>query len=254
MTEVAQPGGSALDNVLEAAASAWAPSSFLARLRPTTLDRLLVLGSVQTYGAGERIITEGHEDSTVQLLLTSYAKVTGRRPDGGEALLAVRVGGDLVGEFAAIDESDRRVRMATVTACGREPLVALGVEAEPFHETLAAYDLPAQRHLMAAVVEKTRAASRRRVDNTTPNTRIRLARALLELGRTCGDCGFGESVLIRAPLTQLELGTLVGVSRATAERALKELRDARLVDTSGRYPIIRDAAALAKVAGVDSLI
>ncbi|MEV6827780.1 Crp/Fnr family transcriptional regulator [Amycolatopsis sp. NPDC051102] len=251
---MAQPGGSALDVLLEKAASTWAPTSFLARLQRTTLERLLELGSVRTYSAGERIITEGHEDSTVFMLLTSFAKVTGRRADGGEALLAIRVGGDLVGEFAAIDEGARQGRMATVTACGREPVVALGVEAEPFHETLAAHDLPAQRHLMAVVVEKTRAASRRRVDNATPNTKVRFARALLELGRTCGEGGFGGSVRIRAPLTQLELGTLVGVSKATAERALKELREARLVDTSEKYPVIRDVAALAKLARVDAII
>ncbi|MEV5713506.1 Crp/Fnr family transcriptional regulator [Amycolatopsis mediterranei] len=254
MTKVVQPGKSAIDGVVEAARATWAPSSFLARLQRTTLDRLLDLGEVQTYSAGERIITEGDGDSAVHLLLTSYAKVTGRRLDGGEALLAIRVGGDLVGEFAAIDEGDKQLRMATVTACGRDPVVALGVEADPFHETLAAQDLPAQRHLMAAVVEKTRAASRQRVDNATPNTRIRLARALLELARTCGDGGLGHSVRIRAPLTQLELGTLVGVSKATAERALRELREARLVDTSEKYPIIRDVKELAKLALVDAII
>ncbi|MFJ7216949.1 Crp/Fnr family transcriptional regulator [Amycolatopsis sp. NPDC098790] len=205
---------------------------------------------MQTYSSGERIITEGHEASTVYLLLTSFAKVTGRRADGGEALLAIRVGGGLVGEFAAIDEGARQVRMATVTACGRKPVVVLGVEAEHFHGTLAAHDLPAQRHLMAAVVEKTRAASRRRVDNAT----VRFAKAPLELSRTCGDGGFGGCVRIRVPLTHLELGTLVGVSKATAERALKELREARLVDTREKYPVIREIAALAKLAGVDAII
>ncbi|MGH4010856.1 MAG: helix-turn-helix domain-containing protein [Pseudonocardiaceae bacterium] len=54
--------------------------------------------------------------------------------------------------------------------------------------------------------------------------------------------------MIGLDLTQVELGSLVGVTRPTAERALRELRVAGLVDTGGRRLIVRDEQGLRAVA------
>ncbi|MDX3850432.1 cyclic nucleotide-binding domain-containing protein [Streptomyces sp. AK02-01A] len=48
-------------------------------------------------------------------MLDGVVKATGRTEDGRDALLAVRMDGDLVGELASMDA---RPRSATVTTCG----------------------------------------------------------------------------------------------------------------------------------------
>ncbi|MEK8170702.1 cyclic nucleotide-binding domain-containing protein [Streptomyces sp. M19] len=65
---------------------------------------------------------EAEESTFVLILLDGVVKATGRTHDNRDALLAVRMGGDLVGEFAAVDG---RPRSATVTTCG--PVVARAV-------------------------------------------------------------------------------------------------------------------------------
>jgi Mn-dependent DtxR family transcriptional regulator len=54
--------------------------------------------------------------------------------------------------------------------------------------------------------------------------------------------------VIGLDITQVELGSLVGVTRPTAERALRELRVAGLVDTGGRRLIVLDQQGLRAVA------
>lgn len=94
---------------------AWPPGTLLAGLSESVRQRLLGLGAKQQYAdPGRVLLREGERTSSVYLLLANVVKVTGAT-DGGEALLAIRVGGDLVGELAALDD---RPRLATVTTAG----------------------------------------------------------------------------------------------------------------------------------------
>ncbi|MFD8499443.1 Crp/Fnr family transcriptional regulator [Amycolatopsis sp. NPDC059657] len=246
MPNVLRVGGSEFDQYLATAMGDWSTASFLSELCPRTLTRLIAAGEVHNFSAGERLIIEGEQDKSVYLLLGSYVKVVARFAGKGEALLAIRVGGDVVGEQAVLDGSPRS---ATVVACGRKPVVAVRVEAAPF-EAILAEDVQAMRRLVASVSLKLRAANRKRIDYTAMRAPERLARALVELAKTCGRPTGTGGVLIHANLTQLELGTLVGVQRAAAERALAELRKDHLIEP-GRHPIIPDLAALRARAGLD---
>lgn len=226
----------------------WPPSSFLALLPTEFLKALLAAGELASFAADEVLIDEGAVDDDVFLLLSSYVKVTGRAGKH-DALLAIRGAGDLVGEFAAIDGDPRS---ATVRACGRRPVVASRLSAESFWAVVAR-DQTSAKLVASVLARKARASNRRRVDYTGVAPAARVARLVRELIELYG-IDVGASVVIGLDLTQLELGSFVGVTRATAERALRQLRESGLLETGGRRLVVCDQAGLDDVAaGLRSL-
>lgn len=204
------------------------------------MRELISAGRIVEFEAGETLIAEGDCDTSVYILLSSFVKITARLNDGvGEALLAVRFGGDVVGELAA---TDGRTRSATVKACGRAPVITTNLDRSALTGVLA-QDPDGMLIFAATISEKLRSATRRRVDYTGCTTRVRLARVLVELAAVRGET-IGKGTIIGVDLTQLELGTLVGVKQAAAERAMRDLRVAGLIDTNGRRPLVRDMVSL----------
>jgi CRP/FNR family cyclic AMP-dependent transcriptional regulator len=225
----------------------WPGNSFLARLPEPALGDLLGAGRAVRYGKGRRLIEEGDDATEVFLLLSAGVKVTAELGGGRQALLAVRLGGDVVGELSG---ADGETRLATVTACGREPVIAVVVQRADFDKLLDNHH-EARKAFDAAVSRKLRTATRRRIDFAGYTSEIRLARALAELADDYGRQVAERGTVIRINLTQIELGTLVGVSEATAQRSLRTLRQHGLVRIDGRRPIIPDLAAL-RAAGEES--
>ena len=218
----------------------WPGNSFLAGLSESVIEDLLEAGRVLRFGKGRRLIEENDSATEVFLLLSAGVKVTADLGGGRQALLAVRLGGDVVGELAGVD-GERR--LATVTACGREPVIAAVLKRTDFDAVLERHP-EAQRALSAVVSRKFRTATRRRVDFAGATSEIRLARALAELAEDYGRPIPEHGTVIRINLTQIELGTLVGVSEATAQRSLRMLRERNLVALDGRRPIVPDLDAL----------
>jgi CRP/FNR family transcriptional regulator, cyclic AMP receptor protein len=198
------------------------------------------------FRAGEELIQEGAIGTDAYFLLSSYVKVTAQLRDGGTALLAVRVGGDVVGEVAATDP-DRR--LATVRACGLEPVYALELAREDFTRVMSTHPDSLLR-LTQMVSRKLRTATRRRVDFTGCTALVCMARVLVELADDYG-VPTGNGIVIGIDLTQLELGTLIGFQVSSAQRSLRELRRQGLVNTRNRRPIIRDISALRRLAALE---
>jgi CRP/FNR family cyclic AMP-dependent transcriptional regulator len=222
----------------------WPESSFLAGIADDVMSDFLLSGVIVRFSPRELLMEEGGRGTEVYLLLSACTKVTARLDRGGDALMAVRVSGDIVGELAVAADGER---VATVRVCGRDAAVCICLGAEEFARLLHRHP-EASLRLTAAVSRKLRTATRRRVDYTGCAPHVRLARALLELADDYGQAISRTGVMVSVNLTQVELGTLVGVSEITAQRALRALRDDGLVVTDGRRPIVRDVAALRTLA------
>lgn len=222
----------------------WPPRSFLANTE--ALDAFTAVGTIRCYEPGDYLIREGSPESSVHLLLSACVKVTAQLGEDRYSLLGVRVGGDVVGELSALDGMPP---VATVRACGQSPTVAIVLSQAKFAQVLVEHPWEAMR-LSATMAAKLRTATRRRVDFTGFTPRIRLARALVDMAEDHGHRVAGPNIVIGVNLTQVEMGTLIGVSEATAQRALRDLRRDGLVVTDGRRPIIRDIEALRRAAGL----
>jgi CRP/FNR family transcriptional regulator, cyclic AMP receptor protein len=77
----------------------WPQGSFLAQLSMGDLEGFLGSGRLRSFPRDATLIEEGGLDSHVYLLLSSCVKITARLPAQAEALLAVRVGGNVVGNW-----------------------------------------------------------------------------------------------------------------------------------------------------------
>ncbi|WP_419723948.1 Crp/Fnr family transcriptional regulator [Streptomyces pratensis] len=213
----------------------------LGSLAAPARGRLLALGAARRYGAGRVLMREGERTGFVLVLLHGVVKATGRTPDGRDALLAVRMGGDLVGEFAAADGGPRS---ATVTTCGAVVARAVGRDA---FLACTRDDSGIAHAVNAAVVAKLRAANTHRVDFTGCDAPTRLARVLHQIVMTHGERS-GAGAVIPWPITQPELATLAGAAEPTVQKALRRLRETGVVFTGYRTVRVEDLDRLRSIA------
>ncbi|EWC59508.1 transcriptional regulator with cyclic nucleotide-binding domain [Actinokineospora spheciospongiae] len=231
-----------------AVAGRWLPGTFLARLGPVA-PALLDLGRSRVLGAGERLITQGDDNTSVFLLESAdrdsaaCVKVTATTPNGTESLLGIRLAGDIVGELAALRDDGRR--SATVTTCTET--VVHAVTHERFLGFLRAEPV-AWEALSRVLADRLDWANRRRLDFGGYVVRVRLARVLLELAERHGHGAVG-GIALGVKLSQAELGRLIGAGADAAAGAVAELRRAGVLSTEYQRPTITDLAGLRELAG-----
>ncbi len=221
------------------AAAYWPPAGLLGRVGEADRGILLGLGHGVVYSAGQITIRESDTSDFALLLLGGTVKVTARAQDGREALLAVRMAGDLVGELAGIDGQPR---IGTVTACGR--VLARYILRSELVECTKQHPAVGLA-LNASVVAKLRTATGRIIDFTGCDVLGRLARILHHLAVTYGRPGRNQAQL---PLSQPEMATLVGAAESSIHKALRALRESGAVVTGYRRITILDLDHLARIA------
>lgn len=220
----------------------WPDRSLLAVLSEPAREELLSLGAELTLGSGEVLLTEGAFDRHLYVILSGFAKVTATAENGQESLLAVRVGGDCVGEMAALDGAPRS---AGVVACG--PLRARVISPGALHGLMMRRPEVAMA-LTRIVADRLRWANRRRLEFRGYSVKIRLARLLLELAVAYGRQERGGGRVIGFQLTQPELAALTGAAETTVHKGLRQLRDDGLLGTGYRTTTLHDLSRLARVA------
>jgi CRP-like cAMP-binding protein len=223
--------------------AAWSTGSFMDRIASTTRRELLALGVTRTVSAGRRLLTEGALDTHVEVIRRGFVKVTAT-VDGAETLLAIRLPGDLVGEFAAVTGQGRT---ATVTACG--DVVSTVIRQADFLAYLGGHPTVAAQ-VTATVGERLRWANTRRADFAAYPVHVRLARVLADIATHCGRADDDELV-IGVDLSQAELATLVGAAADTTQRALRTLRARKLIRTGYRRIAVLDLPGLQALASPD---
>jgi CRP-like cAMP-binding protein len=221
--------------------SRWPDETLLGRLSEPARASLVRLGARKAFPPGEVILRQGESESTVYLLLSGYVKVVGNEA-GREPLLAIRVGGDLVGEMAALSG---RPRSATVTACTATSARAIaGTDLRPFLSECPEVAIEVAR----MISERLQWANERRIDFAALPPRTRVSRVLLTLADTYGrDTCEGRDLGVR--LIQGEVASLAGVKLTTAEKALRGLQRRGVVRLGYRKIVVADMPGLRAAAG-----
>jgi CRP-like cAMP-binding protein len=193
------------------------------------------LGRTTVYPPGTVMCVEGDPNTHVFVLVDGWVKIVGVTSDGHELTLALRGRGDTVGEVAG---ETTGYRNATVQAVGT--VRALVVPYERFSSFLDAHDGADRAYRRMVTRRWNDAESMLRARSVTSGAQ-RLAGLLLELA---------DSELQTAmTLTQEELASLTGASRATVTRALSNWRRRGIIRTGQRDITITDPEALRKIAG-----
>lgn len=218
----------------------WPESSVVGALAPPARELLLSVGGPVHYKAGRVLMREAEKSSFVVILLDGVVKVTSVSKDGQDVLLAIRMGGDLIGEYAALDGLPRS---ATVTACG--PVQARLLNREEFLGCLRR-DPRIDQAVKASVVGQLRMAVSYRVDFTGCDVATRVARVLYQYAKSHGH-HVGDSMLIDWPITQQELASLCGAAEPTVHKALRDLRLAGVISTGYRSVRVEDFVELHRI-------
>ncbi|MGW0435782.1 Crp/Fnr family transcriptional regulator [Micromonospora sp. NPDC003197] len=223
----------------------WPYGTLLGRLTEPSLAELLTLGTARRVDADETLLREGDQDSHLVLICQGLAKVTVTTGDGRTALLAIRVGGDLVGEMSALNN---KPRSATVTTCS--PALVRVIHMRQFKPFLAAHP-DAAVELAAMVADRLRQSNRHRIDFMSYPVSTRVARIIAAIARTHGR-RTPNGLVIDVRLTQPELATICGAAETTVQKALRELRSDGLIDTDYRRITVRDLTGLLAMAQLES--
>jgi CRP-like cAMP-binding protein len=217
----------------------WPEDSFVRQLPDAERAALLDVGTPLRFEDDQILLVQGDAGDFLYVLTSGLVKVIVSAVSGAQTTVAIRSRGDLVGEFALLDNKPR-----TATALAAGPVTALKIGGAAFL-AIAGRSPAAQAAVTRYLLDKMRASTERRAADRVWDARERIAQVLYDLGRKHAQPD--SDGLIRIPITQSELGDLAGVAVSTAERVLKDLRRQGAVSTRYREITIRDMAYLDSV-------
>jgi CRP-like cAMP-binding protein len=199
----------------------------------------------RTFPSGGVLCTQGEPTTHVFILQSGWVKIITVTHEGREVLEALRGGGEVVGEIAG---QLTGYRTATVQAIGMVRALLIG--AESFGAFLDVHPLAAQAYRQA-MAEVQHVAYEKQRSRAMLSGAQRLAGLLLDLTEQPGQVNWGTSATALL-LSQEELASLIGASRATVTRALQVWRSRHIIGTDPRHIEILDRARLLQIARRDS--
>jgi CRP/FNR family transcriptional regulator, cyclic AMP receptor protein len=211
-------------------------------LTPDERRALQALGGARKYAPGAIMCMEGDPATHVFILLGGWVKVISETENGAQAVLALRGDGDIVGETAG--ETGQR-RNATMRAIGAVHALIVGYER--FSSFLDTHP-GANRAYRRVVTRRWSDADTMLRKRTVTSGGQRFAGLILDLAGRYGSRA-GGAIELALPLSQEELASLAGTSRATVARALANWRERGFIRTGQHRITVIDTAALQRVAG-----
>ena len=203
---------------------------------------LMALGRDKKYPPGTTLCVEGDPATHVFVLLDGWVKILSVTDDGHENVLALLGGGDIAGETAGATTGHRN---ATMQAIGTVHALIVGYDRfGSFLDTHAGADrayrrMMTQRWSDVGIVLRTRAVT---------SGAQRLAGLLLDLAGQHGSRA-GGAIEVALPLSQEELASMTGTSRATVTRALSNWRKRGFIRTGQCRITIIEPLGLRQAAG-----
>lgn len=195
------------------------------------VQRVLTIARRRRFARGEVVFHEGDPADSLHLIERGRFAVRVTTPLGDAALLTLRGPGEAFGELALVS--------------GREATRAATVESLDAGETRAVYrrefDALRREHphvgevLLAVLADEVRRTNALLLDAYYAGADARVRRRLLDLAAT------GDGVV---RLTQQDLASLAGTSRATVNRVLRDEQRRGTLELTRGTTVVRDPDAL----------
>jgi CRP-like cAMP-binding protein len=212
----------------------------LADVPAASVRRVFEIARRRTFGRGEIVFHEGDPADALHFVQKGRFAMRCRTMLGDDALLAICGPGDAFGELALVSDAPR-----SATAYALEASETLCVIRGAFEELRAAH--PAVDRMLVTIL----AAELTRMNALLTeayyvSAEKRVLRRLLELARVYGE----EGAEVEIPLTQEQLASLAGTSRATVNGVLAAEKARGTVALKRGTTIVRDSAGLRRRAGL----
>jgi CRP/FNR family transcriptional regulator, cyclic AMP receptor protein len=211
-------------------------------LTPKEQHALRVLGRERKYPPGAILCLEGDPATHLYILEGGWVKILSVADSGLQAVLALRGVGEIVGEIAGETAGHRNATMQAI-----EAVHALVVDYNRFNSFLDTHPGASRAYRRVMTRRWTDADTMLRRRTVTSGAQ-RLAGLLLELAGRHGRRA-DTAIEVALPVSQEELASLAGTSRATVARALAGWRERGLIRTGQRRITVMDVAALRRAAG-----
>lgn len=221
--------------------------SVMDAIDPQTEKALLSETVLRVLPSHSWLFYEGDRTDDVFFVVSGLLKLMKTADDGGEAVLAIRGEGDVVGELSAVDARPRLVSAVTITETS-----VLPISRQRFVEVMNERpDL--MLVLLANLSGQLRSVAIHALAVSSGNAKALVARRLHQLASDAAfqpvRTGSKDTVVVDMPVTQRELATWAGVSHRSAVAALGQLRRARIIATSRLQLTVLDLEALRCCAG-----
>ena len=206
------------------------------------LAHLSGLAQTKIYKPRETIVEKGDSATEFFVLLRGRAKVGAPGADGSHAAINVMGPGEVFGEIAILDGQPRSATVTTLEEC--EMAV---VNKAAFNDLLTASPSIAVK-LLNVLAGRVRELTTRIEDRSFLDVPARLAKQLLWLAKNHG-VETGPAVRIDLRLSQQELGDLVGATRESVNKQLREWTRSGIVKQDRDCIEIFELDALRTIAG-----
>jgi CRP/FNR family transcriptional regulator, cyclic AMP receptor protein len=198
------------------------------------------VGTPRRLPHGAVVVRQGDPSSSLFLVTSGAVRLSSVTRDGREVVVGLLGPGDVFGESALLglpSPVDARV-------VGRTRIV--GLRLPDLRDVLSRYPVTAEE-LLRLVASRLHRTSSALQEALAADVRTRLSLRLRTLAAEHG-VRSDEGIRLRVPLTQEELGRMVGAARETVNRSLVGLTARGLVRTDGRTVVIPDPDALEREA------
>ncbi len=212
-------------------------NALFARVDPESIADLLEIGRTTEVPAGHVLFHKGDEPDRFFVLVTGSARASAPSHDGRDLVVRLLTAGEIFGEIGVLDGMARTADVTTTEAC--ELLV---FERNRFNRYLLDHPEVALE-LARLLARRLRHTTELLSDNAFLGVPARLAKVLLSLARSGGDPNDVEQ-RIEIELSQQELGEMVGTSRVSINKQLREWEEQGLVKIRRRRLKILDFEGL----------
>ena len=205
---------------------------------------LVARARVRTFSRGDTVFLMGSLGDSMMAVLTGNIRISVPSSEGKEILLAIIQPGDFFGELALLDGIARSADAKAITACSLAVLER--------RDVLAFFD----RHpstllgLVQVLCRRLRATTEQTAEVALLDLPGRLAKTLLRLAGVDQDEQPARHAL-KINLSQRELGNIVGATRESINKCLREWQRNGVIKSESNVIAIKNRGALKKLAEPD---
>ena len=208
-----------------------------AELSDPEVGRIAEVTRERSYPKNSVILFEDDPGDALYVVVTGLVKVVLIGEDGREVILSVLKEGDFFGEMALIDDEPRSAHVIAM-----EDANLLVLRREDFHQRLR--ETPnISVGLLRAMTRRLREADEKIGGLVLLDVNGRVAKLLLRLADE------HDGVHITRRITHHTIAQMVGSSRETVSRTIRDLADRGLIEVSRKAIAIKNRPALETAAG-----
>jgi CRP/FNR family cyclic AMP-dependent transcriptional regulator len=214
--------------------------TLFAGLSPDERTAVVALARIRTFNAGETVFAIGSPGDQMMALLSGTIRISVSSSRGKELLLAVIQPGEVFGELAVLDGKERSANAVAETACTVAILDRRDVLS--FFER----NPSAWLSLVKVLCQRLRHTDQVFAEVALLEIPVRLAKTMLRVLNWEADSALAEPAKIR--FSQRELANMLGGSRESVNKCLRNWQRTGLVRISEGSIVITDRRALENIA------